>query len=109
MALDWESLGSQMLSAMKRALGKKWPKARDYAQTEMKNLADTLELIAQLYGAGKINEEEARLHLELQKNAARTVLLTLQGLGVLAAEAAINAALDVVRLPVNKALGFDLV
>jgi hypothetical protein len=109
MALDWESLGGEMLSAVKKALGKKWPKARDYAKVEVKKLGDTLVLIEQLYATGKITEEEARLHLQLQKNAARTVLLTLEGLGMLAAEAAINAALEVVRAPVNKVLGFELV
>lgn len=109
MAIDWTALGKQMLSAARKALGKKWSKAKDYAQVEVKKLADTLALIEQLYAARKINKEEARLHLQLQKNAARTVLLTLEGLGMLAAEAAINAALEVVKAPVNKVLGFPLV
>jgi hypothetical protein len=45
----------------------------------------------------------------MQKNALKTVLLSEKGLGLLAAEAAINSILDAVRTAVNTALGFALV
>jgi hypothetical protein len=45
----------------------------------------------------------------MQKRATRTVLMTAEGLGALAVEKAINAALDVVRPVVNRVLGFALV
>jgi hypothetical protein len=38
----------------------------------------------------------------------RIVLLTIEGLGILAVEAAINAAIDVVRSSVNTALGWAI-
>lgn len=44
----------------------------------------------------------------MQKSATRSVLLTAEGLGELATEEAINAALDVARPIVNAALGFLL-
>lgn len=108
MAVDWKVVGPQMLMAAKGVLAKKWPKVKDYAEVEFKKLADTLEMIEKLFLAGTITEDEARLHLQIQKNAARTVLLTFQGLGMLAAEEAINAALGVLKAPVNAALGFKL-
>lgn len=108
MTLDWAVVGPQMLSAAKKVLGKKWPKVKDYAEVELKKLADTLAMIERLHLAGKIGDEEALLHLQIQKNAARTVLLTLEGLGMLMAEEAINAALNVVKAPMNTALGFIL-
>ena len=46
--------------------------------------------------------------MEIQKNASRTVLLTIEGLGLLAVEAAINAALNVVKDAVNTGIGFTL-
>jgi hypothetical protein len=46
--------------------------------------------------------------MEMQKNAARMVLLAIEGLGILAVEAAINAALAVVKEAVNGALDFAL-
>ncbi len=60
-----------------------------------------------LHLSGQITEEQARLHLDIQKNASRTVLLTVEGLGLLAAEQAINAR--VVRDSVNTALDFVLI
>ncbi|MBI4500553.1 MAG: hypothetical protein HY700_05270 [Gemmatimonadetes bacterium] len=109
MAVDWPTLFPQMLAASKAVLKKKWPAAKDYAESELQKLAETLRLIEKLTSSGKINEAEARLQLQIQRNAARTVLLTLEGLGMLAAEEAINAALNVVKAPVNAALGFTLI
>jgi hypothetical protein len=45
----------------------------------------------------------------MQTHASRNVLLTLKGLALIAAEAAINAALGVVKTAVNTALKFSLI
>lgn len=58
--------------------------------------------------AGELDEEEARLYLDIRKNALRAVVLATEGIGLVAAENAINAALGAVRNAVNKALGFPL-
>ena len=97
-----------MLNAAGSELGERWPEARDYAETEFKKTAETLLLIDKLLREEKIDQERARLHFEFQKASMKTVLLTVEGLGLLAAERAINAALDVVRKTVNRALGFGL-
>jgi len=44
----------------------------------------------------------------MQKNATRMVLMTIEGLGVLSAEAAINSALSAVKDNVNQEIGFTL-
>lgn len=108
MALSASQLGKDMVAALKGALMEKWPEIKEYGEAEAKKLAQTLVMIEALRVSGKINEEQATLHLEIQKNATRTVLLTIEGLGILAAEAAINAALNVVKDAVNTALGFAL-
>ena len=59
--------------------------------------------------AGQINQAQAVLLLDMQKSASRSVLLALQGLALLAVEAAINAALGVVKTAVNTAIGFALI
>jgi len=66
-------------------------------------------MIEKLKLKNEIDDEEARLQFKIQKNASRTVLLTIEGLGVLAAEEAINAAMKVVKDTVNSALGFTLI
>ncbi|MBI3711558.1 MAG: hypothetical protein HY253_01140 [Burkholderiales bacterium] len=109
MSLNTSQLTQDMLAAFQGALAKKWPEIKEYAETEAKKMAQSLAMIEVLSVSGKINAEQATLHLEIQKNATRMVFLTLEGLGMLAAEAAINAALNVVKESVNTALGFVLI
>lgn len=108
MALSASQLSKDILAALKGTFSKKWPEIKDYGEAEAKKLAQTLVMIEALKVSGKINKEQAALHLEIQKNATRTVLLTIEGLGLLAVEAAINAALNVVKDAVNTAIGFTL-
>ncbi len=109
MSLDVVKLGQDILAALNGSLGDKWPDVKDYGEAEAKKLAQTLVMIGTLTATGKINKEQAALHLEMQKNASRMVLMTIEGLGVLAAEAAINAALGVVKDTINKEIGFVLI
>lgn len=106
--IDVEQLSKDMLAAARDVLKKQWPKAKDYAASEFKKIGESILFIESQLALGKMTPEQAKLHLEIQKNASRTVLLTLEGLGIVAVEAAINAALAVVRDTVNKAVGFAL-
>jgi hypothetical protein len=109
MALDVANLAERMLKASKAVFKGRWSKVRAYAESEFKKLAETLALIERLRASGEISEAEAALQLQIQRNATRTVLLTLKGLGLLTVEDAINAALGVVRKTVNTAVGFALI
>ena len=108
MNLDAISLGKDILAALNGNLVAKWPDAKEYGEAEAKKLAQTLVMIGTLKATGKINKEQAALHLEMQKNATRMVLMTIEGLGILAAEGAINSALNAVKDTVNKEIGFPL-
>lgn len=108
MALSASQLGKDIVAAFKGVFKKKWPEIKEYGETEAKKIAQTLVMIEALKASGKINEEQAALYLDMQKNASRIVLLAIEGLGILAAEAAINAALDAVKESVNTAIGFTL-
>lgn len=108
MSLNASELATKMLDAAKGVLSEKWPEIQDYAEGETKKLAQSLVMIEKLKLAGKISEEQAKLHFDIQKNAARTVLLTIEGLGILTVERALNAASAVVKDAVNTALGFAL-
>jgi hypothetical protein len=107
--LDVESLAKLMSDAAVRVLRKEWPAVGRYAETEFRKLGETVKLIAEQTAAGQISVEEAALLLDMQKNAMRSVLLTVEGIGILAAEQAINAALDAARAPINAAVGWAIV
>jgi Fic family protein len=108
MAIDVEKLLKSMLAAAKEVLIDKWPEIRSHAEVELKGIAEGIALIEKLRSEGKITEEQAVLLLDMKKNTAKIVLLTIEGLGILAVEQAINAALNVVKETVNASLDFAL-
>lgn len=109
MALDVGTLATQMLSAALPILKKDAQDAESFAKTEFTKIAQTIAAIGEQVISGQINQQQAGLLLDMQTSASRNVLLTLQGLALLAAEEAINAALAVVKTAVNTALGFALI
>lgn len=108
MPLNISALIPDMLNAAAGVLKDKWPEAKEYTESEFKKLEESLALVSRLYAAGEITQKRAKLHIEFQKSSMRNVLLTIEGLGILAVEQAINAALKVIRDTVNTAIGFSL-
>jgi hypothetical protein len=108
MALNVSSLAKTMTEAAKGKLRDHWPEVKEFARAEAKKTAETLAMIERLALVGQINAKQAKALLGMQKNSALAVLLTVEGLGLLAVESAINAALGAVRDTVNTAVGFAL-
>ncbi len=108
MALNLDQLLPQMLKAAEGVFAAKWPDVRNYAEGEFKKIGVDILNIEQMKLNGTITEEQAGLLLDIQKNASRAVLLSIEGIGLIMAQNAINAALGVVRDAVNTALGFTL-
>ena len=100
---------AKMLSSAEGVFDQSWPEIKDFAETEFEKLAKTLEQIGKLKLSNKITDGEASVLLEMQKNTARAVMLTLEGMGLLMVEQAINAALANVKEAVNGVVGFALI
>ncbi|MFQ5847953.1 MAG: hypothetical protein ACE5IQ_09855 [Candidatus Methylomirabilales bacterium] len=107
--IDVEKLVKRMGSAALRVLKKKYPSVQKYAEVEFRKFGVTIVNIQKMKLAGDIDKEEARLLMEIQKNAMRSVMVTVEGLGIIAVEQAINAALRVVKDTVNSAIGWKLI
>jgi transcription initiation factor IIE alpha subunit len=105
MNLNTGKLLESMLNAAKSVLKKKWRSAKPYAENEFRKLLEEAVHIGKLKAEGKVTEEEAVYLMSLQRNSARMVMLTLEGLGIIAVEESINAALAAVRDTINSALG----
>lgn len=108
MPLDISTIASSLVGTIKPILTKYWGDAAEYAKTESIKMAQTLAHIADLKAGGKIDESQAKALLDMQKQAMQAVLLTVEGIGLVAAQAAINAALLAIKDTVNKVLGFGL-
>jgi hypothetical protein len=108
MALNFDRLLNEMIDAAKQSLGKHWEGIKDTAIISFKTLTLNLVEIEKMRVSKSITEEKARLLVGMQKDAVKIALATEKGLSLLAAEAALNAAIDVVRETVNKAIGFAI-
>lgn len=107
-AIDIDEITQTMTEAMKVALSAQWKAAKPFVGQEAKSFAQNIRLIEKLQAKGEIDEVKAQLHMNIQRNAFRIVLLTIEGLGILAVEAAINAAIDAVKGSVNTTLGWNI-
>lgn len=109
MALRASTLVKEMLAAAKGEVADKWPEVKVYAEAEAKKLAQTLVMIEKLKVSKRITKKQAEILLDMQKQTSRIVLLTIEGLSLLAAEAAVNAAIKSIRDAVNDAIGWKLI
>ena len=106
--LDFSTLLDQMLESAKTQLAGNWPSVKEITTSSFKTLVNSLVDIEQMKLEGTITEEQARLLLNMHKNTAKIVLLSVEIIGIVAAEQAINAALDVIKDTVNTAVGFAI-
>jgi hypothetical protein len=105
---DANAVGSEAAKKMVSILSGAGKDVVSYAQAEAKKLAMSAQEIAIMRASGDITEEELKLHLDIQKNASKAVLLAVAGVSILAAEAAINAALEIVGGALKTATGMAL-
>jgi hypothetical protein len=107
MPVNDSKLSEQMIGAGAAAFGEDWSEVRVFAEIEFRTMATRLEAIAYQLAHG-LDIELAKILLDSQKRTAVQAIAGATALSVLAAEAAINAALDTVRNAVNAAVGFTL-
>ena len=108
-SINASALGKEMIGAATGVFKKKWPEAKEFAEMEFKKLAQSLVSLSKGVSKGTIAKKAAKAILNIHRNAATTVMLAVEGLGLLMVEAAINAALKVVAGAVNTAAGFKFI
>ena len=106
-AIDVEALGSEIATKLVEILAGAGKDIASYAEAEGRKFAVSAAEIAALLANGTISDEEARLHMNIQKNASRAVLMAIEGISILAAERAINAALEIVGKVLQGATGVN--
>ena len=108
MSLNAEQLSNDMLAAVKPVLQAHWDKAAPYATAEAQKLAICAVQIEAGYKSGELTAEEAGILRDMQASASRATLTTIETIGLIAAQDAINAALKVLSAAVNKAVGIAI-
>ena len=106
--LNLDTILNSMIAAAEGSLKDNWPAISTPAIASLKTLAENIIYVEAMNTGNTISPAQASILIDMQKNAVKTVLLSEEGLGLLAAEAAINAVIDVIRAPVNAVLGWAL-
>lgn len=109
MSLNVDFLATKMLAATEKNVQTNWPITRKYFELEIEIFAEGLIRLTKLHAAGTLSEEEVRKHLERQKQAWKTVLLSVVCLSPPVIEQALDTALDAIRWLINPAIGFELI
>lgn len=104
-SIDFGQLTKDVLSALVGALDDDVSDIAAFAKSEAAKIAVSVAQIGELRAAGVIDDEEVTLHLDIQKNASRAVLMAVKGVGIVSAERAVNAAIAVATRVVGQALG----
>lgn len=106
--IDTTSLVQSMLSAVRQVLQVHWNDVRPFAETEMQKLAATALQIEAGHADGTISDAQAKILLQMQANASQAVLTAVETVGMIAAQDAINAAIQVLAAALDKAIGFAI-
>ena len=107
-AIDLEQMTRDIVGAMTATIGDGSSDIAAFAKGEAAKIAASVTQIGELRASGVIDDEEMALHLDIQRNASRAVLMAVKGVGILTAERAVNAALSVATRVVGQALGIGL-
>ena len=103
--LNTSQLTRDMLAAVQKVLKTHWDDTKPFAEAEVKKLAITAAQIAAGSLAGTLNKAQGKILVRMQANASQAVLTSIETIGMIAAQDAINAAVAVLRGAVNSAIG----
>jgi hypothetical protein len=109
MKINIGSITRFMIADARQAAAGRWPAIRALAEPELRKLAKTLEDVRKLQASGAIDASRASALVAMQRDNAVKVLRSIEGIGVLTARAAVDAAAHAAGSVVNGIFGFDLI
>jgi hypothetical protein len=107
-ALDIEALATSMIDAARAALANRGPALQVTAEMELRRMAGALADIGALLAKGEIDPERAKGLANIHQFSVRSVLRTVEGLGVLAVDQTLQAVTGVAASVLNRIVGFKL-
>jgi hypothetical protein len=108
MALDVSALFTSMITAAEGSLKTGWSAVEPFAKTQFTTIAQQIVQIEAQLATGQLSQADATSLLDMQENASKAALATVEGIGLATAQNIVNAALGSIEGAVNTALGFAL-
>jgi hypothetical protein len=107
-ALDVQALATAMIDAARGSLSNRGPALQAAAEMELRRLAGALADIGTLLAKGEIDPDRAQALANIHRLSVRSVLRSVEGLGVLAADQTLQAVTGVAASVLNRIVGFKL-
>ncbi|MGZ5441973.1 MAG: hypothetical protein ACXW5U_16375 [Thermoanaerobaculia bacterium] len=104
-----KELGKAMIDAARAAVAEHGPALQAMAEMELRRLAGVLADIGSLLAQGEIDQERALKLVNIHQLSVRSVLRSVEGLSLLAAEHAMQAVARVAGAVLNRVVGFKLI
>lgn len=95
--LDYKSVAKDMIAAMEPVVKDHISDIRELAEDELEDFAKRSAILTKKVKDGKLSQRQAEAILRIRRNAVETVLISIAGISVVAAQDAINAALSVLK------------
>lgn len=106
---DPEAFGAQLIDAARITLAGRAPALQVVAELELRRMAGALAEIGSLLARGEIDRERARKLISIHQRALRSVLRSVEGLSLLAADQAMAAVTRVAGAVLHRVIGFKLI
>ncbi|MGZ3932097.1 MAG: hypothetical protein ACXVPQ_08205 [Bacteroidia bacterium] len=106
--IDYKKIVADCMDAAKTELGKTWKNVEPYAEHEFEQFAENAAFLAGLKAAGKISDDELKARLDIQRMSLNNVLITIEGIGLIAAQNVVNAVIGIVFDAIKTALSVAL-
>jgi len=88
---------NKIMNACNQAHFDQWKAMSTYAENEFRSLLLLIDWIGEMRLKNIITIEEARIHIDIQKNTMRTRLMALPQINMLEADHIINTGIDGIR------------
>ncbi len=104
-----ENLHKAMLFACEKAEFKNWNSIKPFISNELTSLILMLKWIKDMKLKNEMDAEQARIHLDIQKNTTRTRLMALPDMTMLEADHLINQSIDAIRKEIYEYIGWVII
>lgn len=102
-------MGKKMLEISENLQINNWNQIKPRVSNELDSFILMLEWLKDMKENREISAEQARIHIDIQKNTMRTRLMAMPGIDMLTAENLLNRSIDGIRKEIYDYLGWVVV
>ncbi len=102
--IDINAVLQDCITKAQSDLGTAWNDAKPFAEQSFKQFAEDAEFLANLRLTNQIDDAELKDRFSIQWLAVKNVLLTIEGIGLIAAQNTVNDIIGIVTTAIQTAL-----